>query len=135
MRIPRAVQALLLLSLTAVRFVAEAQSRQRITVRTYRTNYRVDTWDDGRDEIYRVTYWKFGLKSVFTFDISGHIKTLTSRDTLYTFDLAAPSRMLLTSSDDAIQEVDIDPSSAIACSTCSTTWNTLCAVGLQDVCF
>ena len=71
------VQTLLLLSLIAACFSQDA-SRNRITVRTYRTNYRVDSWDDGRDEPYRVTFWKFGLKSVYLFDVSGHLKSLTT---------------------------------------------------------
>lgn len=124
-----------MLTLAAVCLMAETASRRRITVRTYRTNYRVDTWDDGRDELYRVTFWKFGLKSVYTLDASGHVRTLTARDTMYTFDLNTPSRMLVTSSDDAVEDVDFDVSRLIDCTTCELTWNTLCDVGLVDVCF
>lgn len=135
MRLANATQALRLLALAGVCFVGEAQSRQRITVRTYKTNYMIDTWDDGRDEPYVVTYWKFGLNSVYTFDAAGHVRTLTAGDTLRTFDFGPPSRMLVTSDDDATREVDADVSPLIACSTCETTWDTLCSVGLVDVCF
>lgn len=135
MRLSGAAQAPVVRALATVDTTVPAPSRNRISVRTYRTNYRVDTWDDGREDLYRVTYWKFGLKSVYTFDIEGHVKTLTARDTMYTFDLTVPSRMLVTSSDNAIEDVDIDPSAAIGCPTCVVTWNTLCNVGLTEVCF
>ena len=135
MRLSSVTQASTLLTLSALFLTAEAQSRRRISVRTYRTNYRVDTWDDGRDELYRVTYWKFGLKSVYTFDAGGHVRTLTARDTLYTFDLADPSRMLMGSTEGAMEDVETDLTPAIDCATCETTWNTLCDVGLTEVCF
>ena len=124
-----------LLALAALWLTAEAQSRQRIHIRTHRTNYRIDTWDDGRDEQYRMTYWKFGLKSVYTFDAGGHVRTLTARHTLYTFDLDVPSRMLMDSTDDALEEVETDLAPVIDCATCETTWNTMCDVGLTEVCF
>lgn len=130
-----AVRVSILLASIAACF---AQSRQRITVKTWKTNYRVDTWDDGRDEPYRVTFWKFGLKSVYLFRGAGHVKSLLTRDsTMYLFDvdvgarkLFESSRMLLDSSDgatddasddasdDAIGEVGVAPGSVIACSTC-----------------
>ena len=134
MRLSSTAQVSTFLALAALLFSAEAQSRRRISVRTYRTNYRIDTWDDGRDELYRVTFWKFGLKSVYTFDAAGHARTLTARDTLYTFEPITPNRMLITSSDDALQEVETDLTPAIDCTTCEVTWNTLCDVGLADVC-
>ena len=127
-------QASTLITLATLLLTAGAQSRRRISVRTYRTNYRIDTWDDGREELYRVTYWKFGLKSVYTFDAGGHVRTLTARDTLFTFELTAPSRMLMDSADDALEEVGGDLPRAIDCDTCETTWNTLCDVGLAEVC-
>lgn len=136
MKFSSTAQVSSLLALAGVCSVAEAQSRNRITVRTYRTNYRVDTWDDGRDDPYRVTFWKFGLKSVYTFDAAGHVKTLTARNTLYTFTLSVPSRKLLTSSDDDIEDsLDFDAGAEIGCSTCEVTWNTVCDVGLREVCF
>ena len=129
----RTVQAALLLSLVAVCFATDA-SRNRITVRKYRTNYRVDSWDDNREDPYRITFWKFGLKSVYTFDTSGNIKTLTARDTEYTFDDVIGSRMLQASNDDGLEEVDIDPVE-IACSDCTVTLNTVCGKGIDDVCY
>lgn len=116
-----------------------AASRRRISIRKYRTNYRIDSWDDGRDAPYRVTFWKFGLKSVYTFDVAGNIKTLTARNTLYTFDTDIGAMLLLASNDDvdddAIVDVDVDPSSAIDCSVCHVTWDTLCDKGITDVCY
>ncbi|MEP5376680.1 MAG: hypothetical protein ABJQ14_12965 [Hyphomicrobiales bacterium] len=135
MKLSIAEQICTLLTLAALLVTGEAQSRRRISVRTYRTNYRIDTWDDGRDELYRVTYWKFGLKSVYTFDAGGHVRTLTARDTLYTFNQAVPSRMLMDSGEDELEDVEIDLTPAIDCATCETTWETLCDVGLTEVCF
>eukprot|EP00904_Undaria_pinnatifida_P013086 jgi/Undpi1/8908/HiC_scaffold_25.g11369.m1 len=137
MRTSTAVQVGLVLLLPVACF-ALIGSRNRITVRKYRTNYRIDSWDDDREDPYRVTFWKFGLKSVYTFDTSGNIKTLTARDTLYTFDEEVGpvirTRMLQDSEDDVI-EVDVDPVDEIACSDCHQTWNTVCAEGLDDVCY
>ena len=133
MRASSAVHATLLISLLASCF--GLGSRNRITVRKYRSNYRIDSWDDNRPDPYRVTFWKFGLQSVYTFDTSGNIKTLTARDTLYTFDEEVGRRVLAESDDDGIQEVDIDPVKAIACTDCYVTWNTVCGGGIEDVCF
>lgn len=137
MRTSTAVQVGLVLLLPVACF-ALIGSRNRITVRKYRTNYRIDSWDDDREDPYRVTFWKFGLKSVYTFDTSGNIKTLTARDTLYTFDEEVGpvirTRMLQVPEDD-VMEVDVDPVDEIACSDCHQTWNTVCAEGLDDVCY
>lgn len=128
-------QAAIVLSLPAACFAQEA-SRNRITDRTYRTNYRVDSWDDARDEPYRVTFWKFGLKSVYLFDVAGHVRSLTARDTLYTFDVDVGSRMLRSPNDEVLEDAYFDLGSLrIDCSTCAVTWNTLCDVGLPEVCF
>lgn len=108
---------------------------QRTTVRTHKTNYRVDSWDDDRDEPYRVTFWKYGLQSVYTFDVTGHVKTLVARDTKYAFDLDAPSRMLVTSDDDRVQDVDVGFGSLVSCADCDATFTALCDVGLAEVCF
>ena len=109
-------------------------SRNRITVRKYRTNYRVDSWDDDREDPYRVTFWKHGLKSIYTFDISGNMKTLIARDTLYTLDMGVGSRMLVDSSDDASGDEGVDATSEVVCTVCYGTWNTLCDKGIADVC-
>lgn len=121
------------LTLIAGCFATDA-SRNRITFRKYRTNYRVDSWDDNRDDPYRVTFWKFGLKSVYTFDVSGNIKTLTARDVKYSFDTEVGTRMLVDMDDDAVTDIEVDPSE-IPCSDCSVTWNTLCDGGIADVCY
>ena len=133
MRTSNTMLAALLLSLVDVCFATDA-SRNRITVRKYRTNYRVDSWDDNREDPYRITFWKFGLKSVYTFDTSGNIKTLTARDTEYIFDGKIRSRMLEAPDDDALEDVDVDPVE-IACSDCTETWNTVCDKGVDDVCY
>lgn len=136
MGLSRAVQASVLLSLVAACVGQETASRNRITDRTWRTNYRVDSWDDGRDDLYRVTFWKFGLKSVYLFNIDGHVTFLTARDTLYTLDVDVGSRMLHVPSTEALEDVHFDLSGLkIDCPVCEVTWNTLCDVGLPEVCF
>ena len=134
MKASSAVHATLLLSVFAACFALDG-SRNRITVRKYRSNYRIDSWDDNRDDPYRVTFWKFGLKSVYTFDTSGNIKTLTARDTLYTFDSAVGRRTLVGLDDDDTMKADIDPVNAISCTDCQATWTAVCGVGISDVCF
>ena len=115
--------------------MAEA-ARNRITVTKYKTNHRIDWWDDGRDEPYRVTFWKFGLKSIYLFGESGNLRSLTVRGREYTFPSTIGSRMLLPSE---VQEVVDDNHSSrrrlFPCADCEETWDTLCGVGLADVCF
>ena len=128
------VQASVLFLLIAECF-AQTASRNRITVKSYKTNYRVDSWDDGRDEPYRVTFWKFGLKSVYLFDVEGNLRSLTTRDTTtFTFGEVVGFRMLNVPNDEVVEEVRSDLSSLIACTDCEVTWNTLCEVGLPEVC-
>lgn len=136
MKLSRAAQGSILLALAGTCFEAKAQSRNRITVQSYNTKYMFDVWDDGRDEPYRVTYWKFGIKSVYTFDVSGHVTTLSAGDTLYKFRLGVPSRMLRTSSDDSIEDArHLESRSLFTCFDCEVAWKTLCDVGLVEVCF
>ena len=130
----KAAQASLLLVLLGRCFVAEA-TRHRITVTKYKTNHRIDWWDDGRDEPYRVTFWKFGLKSVYLFGQSGNLKSLTVRGREYTFPSDTGSRMLLASEQDEVAEdIHLGGRRLFACTDCEETWDTLCSVGLADVC-
>ena len=135
MKMSSAAQASLLLVLLVGCFVSEA-ARHRITVTKYKTNHRIDWWDDGRDKPYRVTFWKFGLKSVYLFGESGNLKSLTVRDREYTFSSNTGSRMLLASQQDEFEE-DIYRGGRrlFPCTDCEETWDTLCSVGLADVCF
>ena len=108
----------------------------RITVTTYKTNHRIHWWDDDRDEPYRVTFWKFGLKSVYLFGQSGNLKSLTVRGREYTFPSDTRSRMLLASEQDEVAEdIHLGGRRLFACTDCEETWDTLCSVGLADVCF
>ena len=134
MKMSSAPQASLLIVLLVGCFVAEA-TRRRITVTKYKTNPRIDWWDDGRDEPYRVTFWKFGLKSVYLFGESGNLKSLTVRDREYTFPSDTGSRMLLASEQDEVAEdIHSGRRRLFACTDCEKTWDTLCSVGLADVC-
>ena len=143
-----AAQVPLVLVLIAGCFVAEA-ARDRITVRSFRTNYRIDRWDDGRAEPYRVIFRKFGFKSTYTFEESGSLKTLTVGDTQYTFSSASEvgdgtpggvqasspgSRMLLASQAEAGQEAHSEQRRLYDCTDCEETWENLCGVGIVDVC-
>lgn len=129
-----AVHVSLLLVLIVGCFVAEA-ARNRITVKSYKTNYRVDWWDDGRDYPYRVTYWKFGLKSVYLFGESGNLASLTVRGVEFTFPGDTDgSRMLLPSEDEVAEEMPSGHRRLFFCSDCEETWDTLCDAGLADVC-
>ena len=135
MMVSRVVQTTFLLAQIAVLFAADA-SRNRITVTKFKTNYRIDSWDDNREDPYRVTFWKYGLKSVYTFDTSGNIKTLTTaRNTLYSFDDEVGSQMLAGTNDDSVEDVDVAEASRFSCPDCSRTWSTLCDKGLADVCY
>ena len=148
MRIASAIHASLLLVLVVGFFVAEA-ARHRITVRSFRTNYRIDWWDDGRDRPYRIIYKKNGLRSDYTFDESGHLKTLRVGRTTYTFDSAnqaangsaeiqsssVGSRMLLSAEEyEALEDVHSVRRRLYDCTDCENTWDTLCGVGIVDVC-
>ena len=147
MRMLSAVQASLLLVLMVGCFVTEA-ARHRITVRNFRTNYRIDWWDDGRDVPYRIIYRKNGLKSIYTFEESGHLETLKVGTTTYTFDYGTQaangladvqasstgSRMFLASKDEALEDVHFDRRRLYDCTDCENTWDTLCGVGIVDVC-
>ena len=107
----------------------------RITVTTYKTNHRIHWWDDDRDEPYRVTFWKFGLKSVHRFGESGNLKSIMVRDREYTFPSDTGSRTLLASEQDEVAE-DIHPGGRrlFACTDCEETRNTSCSVAPADVC-
>lgn len=147
MRTSSAAKVSLVLVLIAGCFIAEA-ARDRITVRSFRTNYRIDRWDDGRAEPYRVIFRKFRVKSIYTFEESGSLKTLTVGDTQYTFSstreegnsspavqaLSAGSRMLLGSQAEAFQDAPSEHRRLYDCTDCEGTWDKLCGVGIVDVC-
>lgn len=136
MRISSAAQSLLPLALIAGSCVGEGTKR-RMTVRKYKTNYRIDWWDDGRDEAFRVKFSKFGLKSAYFFDEHGYLQRLAVDDEEYTFTSNTGSRMLHASEEDeSKQKVYSDQSlySPYTCTDCEKTWDKLCYVGLVQVC-
>ena len=135
MRISTAAQSTLLLGLLAGCYVTEA-ARNRITVTKYKTNHRIDWWDDGRKEPYRVTFWKFGLKSVYRFGESGNLRSLTVQDRQYTFPADIVTRMLVSDEEDQTEDgIHSSRRRLFPCADCEETWDTLCDVGLADVCF
>ena len=123
-----------LLALIAGCFVAEGV-RNRITIKSYKTNYRVDWYDDGRDNPYRVTFWKFGLKSVYKFDESGNLRALTAGDDRFTFDEDIGSRKLAAPQEADVEEEHSSRRRLYDCTDCEETWDTLCDVGLADACY
>lgn len=140
--------SLMLVVLMVGCFVAESAKHQ-LRVRKNRATYRIDWWDTGREKPYRIIYKKNGLKSIYKFLESGHLDTLIVGSTTYTFtyeDLAANalpevhasstgSRMLLASQEDEdFDEVHVDHRRLYDCADCENTWDTLCGVGIVDVC-
>eukprot|EP00904_Undaria_pinnatifida_P013079 jgi/Undpi1/8901/HiC_scaffold_25.g11363.m1 len=144
MKISSASQASLLLALIAGFSVSEA-TRHRLIVRSYRTNYKIDWWDNGRADPYRIIFKKSGLKSVYKFLESGSLSTLTIGNTRYTFSQSAGSlevpssedigsRMLLAPEDEDAEEVHFGHRRLYDCPDCEETWDTLCDVGIEEVC-
>lgn len=139
MKLSSASRAPVLLALIAGCFVAEA-ARNRITIKSYKTNYRVDWYDDGRSNPYRITFWKFGLKSVYKFNEAGNLRALTAGDDKFTFDENVTSRKLIASQDGDAGDADAEEAHPSRrrlydCSDCEETWDTLCDVGLVDACY
>ena len=134
MRMSRASNASVLLVLGIGCFVAEA-ARNTVTVTTPDTIYWIDRWDDGRDEPYQVLLWKFGQDSaVYTFEESGHLKTLTAGNTKYTFSAPNGSRKLLASRAEPVDDIPTDRRRLYDCTDCEETWENICGVGIVDIC-
>ena len=144
MKMSSASQASLLLALIAGCSVSDA-ARHRLTVRSYKTNYRIDWWDNGRADPYRIIFNKSGVKSVYKFLESGSLSTLTIGDTRYTFSQSAGSlevqssedigsRMLLAPEDEDAKDVHSGQRRLYDCPDCEETWDTLCNVGIEEVC-
>lgn len=148
MKTSSAMQASLMLVLIMVGcFVAES-ARHKIKVRKNRTTFKIDWWDDGRNVPYRIIFKKSGLKSTYKFHKSGRMHSLVVGSTKYTFSFiqdvnALPevqtssigSRMLLESEEDEdMEEVHFEHRRLYDCADCENTWDTLCGVGIVDVC-
>ena len=142
-------QASTLLALIAGCSVSEA-TRHSVTVSSFWTNYWIDWYDDGRDEPYEVIFRKYGLTSMYTFQESGSLKTLAVGNYKYTFstDVKAGdgseealsstdvgSRMLLESEPEEMDAVHAKSRRLYECTDCEETWNTLCGVGLDEICY
>lgn len=149
MKLSSASQASVLLALIAGSSVSEA-TRNSVTVSSFWTNYWVDWYDDGRDEPYEVIFRKYGVSSIYTFQESGSLKTLSAGNYKYTFSTEVEagdgsqetlssadigSRMLLASEARDIEEVHTGSRRLYECTDCEETWDTLCDVGLDDVCY
>eukprot|EP00904_Undaria_pinnatifida_P006370 jgi/Undpi1/2863/HiC_scaffold_14.g06240.m1 len=145
MKMPGASHASLLLAIIAGCSVSEAE-RHRLIVRSNRTNYKIDWWDNGRADPYRIIFKKNGVKSVYKFLESGSLSTLTIGNTRYTFSQSAgslevqssediSSRMLLAPGDESANEVHSGHRRLYDCPDCEETWDTLCDVGIEEVCY
>ena len=145
-------QASLLLALIAGIAVTNA-TRERITVKNHGIKFKVDWWDDGRTDPYRVSFTKQDVSSEYFFDAAGRLKSLNVDDAVYQFTMAmeavgdtagvqslsAPAdRMLHSMEDDPeLNEMEFDHHRRrlYDCSDCEETWDTMCDIGLEDVCY
>ena len=149
MKLSTVSQASILLALIAGCSVSVA-TRHSVTVSSFWTNYWIDWFDDGRDEPYEVIFRKYGLTSMYTFQESGSLKTLAVGNYKYTFstDVEAGdgshealsstdggSRMLLESEPEEMDAVHASSRRLYECTDCEETWNTLCGVGLDEICY
>lgn len=146
MKHSNAVQASLLLALIAGSSVTEA-ARERIVVRNYGIRFKVDWWDDGRVLPYRVRFRKKGVASRYVFDAGGRLRLLYVDDAAYQFTIivqaggeAVDVQALSSSSDRMLStpngaDVDHHRRRLYDCSDCEETWDTICEVGLADVCY
>lgn len=135
MRTPSAAQSSLLLALVAGRYVAEG-AKHRMIVRKYKTDHKIDWWDDGRAEPYRVKFSKFGLRSAYFFGKSGTLISFKDDDKTFKFSSDIGSRMLhaVGKGEDEQEPSSGDRHPPFSCPDCEDTWNKLCSVGLEDVC-
>lgn len=153
MRVRSVTQTLLVwLALIASGTISEA-ARQTTFVKRQGTVFRIDWWDDGRLEPYELHFTTYGVSSVYAFDALGSLTALKTGGTLYTFDMdveaanGAPeiqssatssdvgSRMLLGTHHEAVDgAVGYARRRLYACTDCEETWDTVCDVGLVDVC-
>ena len=152
MKYENAAIASLLLAFIAGIAVTEA-ARERITVKNHGIKFNVDWWDNGREEPYRVSFNKNGVSSKYTFDAAGRLTSLEVDDAEYQFTMAieadgdtagvqslsAPAdRMLLPMHEDPEgdeMEFDHHRRRLYDCSDCEQTWDTMCDIGLADVCY
>eukprot|EP00904_Undaria_pinnatifida_P013073 jgi/Undpi1/8897/HiC_scaffold_25.g11359.m1 len=103
-------------------------------------------WDNGRDEPYRMAFNKRDIYSAYTFDTNGKLQTITVEGVEQTFStsIKAPdgtwdnaSRKLLAMQEDMESdemEFGDHHRRLYGCSDCENTWDTMCNVGLADVC-
>lgn len=153
----------LLLALVAIRAPSMASAQETIEVTKGRISFEVDWYDDGRENPYTVSFTKRGADSVYTFDTSGALQELEVGNTVYTFNFGsdqaltmgdgsqsivadAGSRMLLgdgneeADDEDVVDDVEADiifdhHRRLYACDDCEQTWDTMCGIALDDVCY
>lgn len=156
--------ASLLVALTALMLgndLAEA-AIERIIVDELGTTFKLDWWNDGRANPYEVSFRGGGIFSDYTFQDSGRLKTLQVNDDVsYIFEISdldanistavraqlsssipfQPGLRVLMSTPgtpsqgEAVGDSDPECRIGYACTDCEETWDTLCNVGLVDVCY
>ena len=152
MRLSNTAQALLLLALMGGIALTEA-AKERITVKNHGIKFKVDWWDDGRTDPYRVSFTKKNVVSKYTFDAAGRLTLLYVDDDGYIFTMAIqagigdmaevqsmsapPDRMLISMPEDKeADEMKMDRGRRLYdCPDCEQTWDTICDIGLKDVCY
>lgn len=147
MKPSKAVRASVLIALIAEIAVTEA-TRERITVKNHGVKFKVDWWDDGRAYPYRVWFTKNLVSSKYTFDAAGRLAQLYVDEAGYTFSTdtgevqPVSDRMLLsgqqeTQADETEMEMEMEMEHRrlYDCPDCEQTWDTMCDIGLEDVCY
>ena len=151
MKLSNAEQVALVFALIGGVAVSEA-TKERITVKNHGINFKVDWWDDGRINPYQVSFTKNDVPSEYTFDAAGRLKLVyvdgdgyqftmflkAGGDALAVQSLAGPvDRMLLSMQEEMeVDEMEIDHRRRLYdCSDCERTWDAMCDVGLEDVCY
>ena len=121
-------------------------TRYLTTVKNFGVKFKMYWWDNGRDEPYRMAFNKRDIYSAYTFDTNGKLQTITVEGVEQTFStsIKAPdgtwdnaSRKLLAMQEDMESdemEFGDHHRRLYGCSDCENTWDTMCNVGLADVC-
>ena len=143
-----------------------------MTFKNFGVKFKIDWWDDGRDEPYRMSFTERGIYSAYTFNANGNLESITVEGEEQTFSIsrkliATPednaARKLLAVQDDLedekvttlsediasrrppamqedleVDETELDQENhrrrLYACTDCENSWDTMCNVGLKDVC-
>lgn len=150
-----AVVGVLLVFLANSLVVSDA-TKHVFKVKQGRVKFTVHYWDDGRQNPYRISFKKNGVRSSYRFEARGYV-TIINVDgvvTTFTWDAAndadaeqlegtAPTivsdlgdRLLLDQFEkDAGTDGSVVRRRLYYCDDCEDTWETMCGLGINSVCF